>query len=152
MIVKKRENKKWYFYRIYKDTMTNKYKDYKRLDFKPKQESKFTESEFLKTFLIHPKRKLSDSSYNSLVNKINKHIRPYFDNTDIKDIKTWKDETNAKNHSQKYKRDIFIILSTIFNFSEKYYETDNNCLEIEENFKDPAEHKKKMLFWTIKEF
>lgn len=37
--------------------MTNKYKDYKRLDFKPKQESKFTESEFLKTFLIHPKRK-----------------------------------------------------------------------------------------------
>lgn len=57
MIVKKRENKKWYFYRIYKDTMTNKYKDYKRLDFKPKQESKFTESEFLKTFLIHPKRK-----------------------------------------------------------------------------------------------
>lgn len=59
---------------------------------------------------------------------------------------------NAKNLLLRYKRDVFIILSTIFNVSEKYYDISNQSLKIEGNFKDPTEHKKEMLFWTLDEF
>lgn len=175
MAVRKDEKtKKWYFYGKYKDPITNKYKDYKRRGFRTKQEAKFAESEFLKNFLAEQKgsilmsrlideyfsqkkKEMKKSSYNSLVNKTNKHIRPYFNNMIINDIKPihirkWKDKMNAKNLSLRYKRDIFIMLSTIFNFSEKYYGTENNCLKLEGNFKDPTEQKKEMLFWTLEEF
>lgn len=114
-------------------------------------------SRLIDEYFSQKKKEMKRSSYNSLVNKTNKHIRPYFDNMIIKDIKplhirNWKDEMNAKNLSLRYKRDIFIMLSTILNFAEKYYGIENNCLKVEGNFKDPTEPKKEMLFWTLEEF
>ena len=175
MAVRKDEKtKKWYFYGKMKDPLTNSYRDYKRRGFKTKQEAKFAESQFIKEieneksgnilisrliddYFSQKKKEMKKSSYNSIVNKINKHIVPFFGNMKIKDVKpadirTWKDEMNAKNLSLIYKRDVFIMLSTIFNFSEKYYDTSNKSLKIEGNFKDPTEHKKEMLFWTYDEF
>lgn len=171
---KDRKTGKWFYSGKYIDPITRKRRDYKKRGFATKSEAKISESLFLNNleeetkgsirigslideYFEQSKKTMKASSYNSLTNKTNKHIRPFFENKNIRDIhpediREWKEQISEKNLSYRYKRDLFIMLSTIFNFAERYYRIDNPSLKIEGNFKDPNVQKKEMMFWTLEEF
>ena len=170
---KDEKTKKWFFYGKYIDPLTGKYKNYKRRGFKTKTEAKVAESLFLenieeikkgnvlmsnliKDYLEHCYKFMKDSSYISLSNRIKNHITPFFKDMHINDVTTdtirkWKDYMTDKGLSLRYRKDIFIILSMIFNYADKYYNIDNRSCKKEGNFKE-QERKKEMQFWTFEEF
>ena len=170
---KDEKTKKWFFYGKYIDPITGKYKNYKKRGFKTKTEAKVAESLFLdkleeikkgnilmsnliNDYLEHCYKFMKDSSYISLSNRIKNHITPFFKDMHVNDITTdtirkWKDYMTNKGLCLRYRKDIFIILSMIFNYGEKYYDIDNRSVKKEGNFKE-QERKKEMQFWTFDEF
>ncbi len=175
MAVKKDENtKKWYFYGKYYDPFMQKNKQYKRRGFNTKTEAKNAEAKFLlslndevignipmnkiiEEYYKYKEPEMKKSSYQSLKNKTDKHILPYFKDMGIldikaRDIKNWKEHMNTKGLSLKYRKDIFDMLSSIFKFSNRIYGINNNSCLAEGNFKDPMNQVKEMEFWTLEEF
>lgn len=65
--------------------------------------------------------------------------------------KEWLVYMTNKGLCLRYRKDIFITLSMIFNYGEKYYDIDNRSVKKEGNFKE-QERKKEMQFWTYEEF
>ena len=91
------------------------------------------------------------------MNRLDNHIRPYFENLSLKEIdaKTilfWKQEINQKDYSLSYKQSIFNILINILDFAKTVYGIDDNIAKIVGNFKNVNQIKKEIQIWNHREF
>lgn len=174
---------------VYKDKKTGKYtvfvrydnwkgerKAHKKEGFKIQREAKEYEREFLlkksrdimmgfgdfiDKYLEDIKPSIKPTTYETKVNIIRTHIRPYLENKALSEISSadvmeWqntilqKTDENGKGYAQTYLRTIQNQINAIFNHAVTFYELPNNpCAKLKKMGKHQADE---MDFWTVDEF
>lgn len=110
-------------------------------------------SELIRHYLAHTQTRVKPSSFYDIESKIVKHIMPYFENKLVSDVTpldilNW--QQTVDHYSYKYKSGLRTFLTSIYKFGERYYDVKNIMPKVEP-FRN-LEKKKKMLYWTPKEF
>ena len=107
----------------------------------------------LQRYLDARKADVKESTYYSYENKINKHIYSYFEGMRISEITpavllAW--QNSLSDYAYKYRRDLRIIVSSIFKFGEQIYDLPNCVAKLPPiRNTDP---KKEMKVWTKEQF
>ena len=104
-------------------------------------------------YLENCKGRVKESSYYTLLSKVNSHIRPFFGNTELRRISppailSW--QNSLRLYSYKYRLLLNNLLSSIFGFGERYYDISNPMKKVApiRNL-DP---KREMKIWTPEEY
>ena len=125
---------------------------------KKEQEKILTPSDMLFStladkYLAHQKTRIKESSYITIVSKINNHIIPYFKDMAIKDITplTVLDWQHSIDHyAYKHKSSLRTQLTSIFRYGERYIGIANVVARVEP-FRN-TEPKKDVQCWSWEEF
>ena len=182
MAVRQEKNKeKWtkdgrsWYYDVYYIDLTEKKKEKKSKLFFSKKEAKEAERIFLnsvydnkinitnmqfkdlyESFCEYKKDKVRDSTIKSYSQK-NEHLK-CLQNIKLKDlnvqhIELWKREINKTTLVTSTKNDILKFIKAILNYGNKFYDINFNKVYMKiENFDNPNELPKEMLFFTFEEF
>jgi integrase len=103
------------------------------------------------------KSRLKERSLQSIDNRIQLHVMPYFKDKKIdkilsSDVIKWQELINSKDYSYRYKSEIHIIFGAVMEFAVKFYDLHRNPCRFVGNFKNSHEVKKEMSFFTKEEF
>lgn len=149
---KDKKTRKWFVSFYIRDPLTNKSKKVCKCDFTTKKEALQYENDykikidnsiqmifgdFLNLFLEDMKHKLSPVIYTITKGKIEKWIRPNFENMSVSeitplDIRKWHKMVVDEIKSPTYHKKLRSILVAIFNYAVKYYDLkDNPCNKID---------------------
>ncbi|MBQ8567287.1 MAG: site-specific integrase [Clostridia bacterium] len=125
---------------------------------KKEQEKSLTPSDMLFSdladkYLAHQKTRIKESSYVTIVSKINKHIIPHFKDMAIKDITPlavleW--QHSIDHYAYKHKSSLRTQLTSIFKYGERYIGIQNVMARVEP-FRN-TEPKKDVQCWSYEEF
>lgn len=85
------------------------------------------------------------------------YLEPLFnikaESFNIRHFELWRQYTNKKKISTRYKNGVYKYLKAVMNFGTKWYGINFNEIHPKMiNFTDPNERKKKMDFYTFEEF
>lgn len=110
-------------------------------------------SALLNGFLQHQKTRVKESSYLTVVSKIENHIRPYFEHMTIKEITPmvvleWQQSIN--DYSYRHKSSLRTLLTSIYRYGERYFGITNVMNRVEP-FRN-LEAKKEIQCWSLEEF
>lgn len=170
---KTKDNKIWYFKCNYRDIYGNikqkKSKKYATKEEATKEEAKFllsigeegksnkiTFNNVYEEYMLKSSTEVRPQTLKKNVNYY-KHIKPYLGNVIIDKLtleqaKKWQYEMNKKELKCSYKNKIFDFLKTLIKYSNIYYYTDNNVINLLGKFKDVNEKKEEMQFFTEEEY
>lgn len=115
-----------------------------------------TFGELCEKYLEDIKNRLKESSRYSTQKVIDLHIAPYFKDKKISSIKKldileWQNILTEKGLQYRYKKSIRTLLSSIWTFGYKYYDTSPNLVPLVTPFRK-TEKKKEMQIWSEEEF
>lgn len=104
-------------------------------------------------YLEHQKTRIKESSYITILSKINNHIIPYFKDKSMSEITPlfvleWQHSIN--HYAYEHKSALRSQLSSIYKYGERYFNVTNIMGRVEP-FRN-TEAKKEMSFWTLDEF
>ena len=110
-------------------------------------------NELLSLYIERCKDRVKESSYYTLLSKINSHIRPFFNDMELERITPpvilrW--QSSLFHYSFKYRVTLNNLLSSIFNFGNRYYDIKNPMDKVEPLRNLDA--KKEMRVWTQDEY
>ena len=171
-IYKDTKRNTWYF-RVYIDNEYGKPIQKQRRGFKSKSEAKIEEQKFImnsknvisndilfinlyEDYKKYKKQRIKTQSYVTIINKIEKHIVPFFKEYKIRDINhivynNWKEYIFSKGLSFSYNSSLHTCMVSIFNYAKEFYGLEENIASKIGNFKRTT-YSKKFDFWTIDEF
>lgn len=110
-------------------------------------------NELVQLYVDYSKPRMKESSFYSMMSKMNLHILPTFGTLKIAKITPpviLKWQNSLAQYSYKYRSALNVLLSSIFKFGNKYYDLLNPMVKV-----DPIrnlERKKEMVVWTPLEF
>lgn len=104
-------------------------------------------------YLQNQKTRVKESSYLSILSKINLHIISYFGEMKVKDITPmtileWQHSIDG--YSYTHKSNLRTLLSSIYKYGERYYDIKNIMFKVD-SFRN-TEQPKEMDYWTREEF
>lgn len=110
---------------------------------------------FINEYLNFIKLKRKEITYLTHIDRINKHIIPYFKNKNIEDISvsdilSWQNKIDNLGFKFNYKSAIFYSLSSFFNYLEKFHNVDNIVRKVGNFRNDEIEENKSV--WTVEDF
>jgi len=109
--------------------------------------------ELLSLYLERSKNRTKESSYYTILSKINSHIRPFFSRYELRQITptvVLKWQSSLAKYSFKYRCLLNNLLSSVFKFGNRYYDIKNPMDKVE-----PLRNlgpKKEMRVWSPEEF
>ena len=112
-----------------------------------------TFEDLLVLYLERSKSRVKESSYYTTISKIDSHIRPYFWQYELKNVTPsliLKWQNSLSHYSFKYRVALNNLLSSIFKFGQRYYDTKNPMDKV-----GPLRNidcKREMNIWTEEEF
>lgn len=174
-VYKDKQRNSWYIDFKYKDKHSNTFKKIKRRGFNTKKEALDKERELMfsctsttfnsmlfgdiaRKFLDIKKNDIKISSFKELNNIVSNHLIPYFGNMKINeinlyDLETWKiNLLDNHNYSVRYLNEMRSRLLSIFAFAKKHRVIKENIVLDLTTFRNPAETKKEINFFTYREF
>lgn len=107
-------------------------------------------------YLKFAKKQQKKSSFETLTERFNSHILPYFrdkniEDLTIQDILDWQENILEHNYSNNYNRNLHFLLSGLLTYCCKYYGLNKNVASIVGTFKKKYE-KDKHDFYNLDEF
>lgn len=110
-------------------------------------------SELLQLYIDYSKPRMKESSFYTMMSKLNLHIIPTFNSFKIAKIAPpiiLKWQNSLSEYSYKYRSSLNTLLSSIFKFGNRYYDLPNPMVKVEPIRN--LERKKEMSIWTPLEF
>lgn len=152
------DGRSWWYKCYYKD-FDGKLKPKVKGSWKTKKEAKMQENLFLtqRDNPLHKKLDIiaidyfeylhsttKESTYISYLRDYNKHIKPYFSNTNVDDItsnsiKIWKEEIDKKSLKLSYKNKVYSVFKCILDYAMKNYDLKINAVAVQGPFKEKNE-------------
>ena len=107
----------------------------------------------VKLYYQYKKSRIKDTSYYDITKKIDSKILPFYAEFKVRDItpaKVLEWQTTLEKYSYQYRKNLYSLLASIFNYGEKYHDITNVMIKVDRPRN--LEPKKEMSFWTPEEF
>ena len=109
--------------------------------------------DLVKLYYQYKKSRIKDTSYYDITKKIDSKILPFYAEFKVRDItpaKVLEWQTTLEKYSYQYRKNLYSLLASIFNYGEKYHDITNVMIKVDRPRN--LEPKKEMSFWTPEEF